>query len=99
MAKRGRPKKDEQLPLIDVGPENAPALIKLGKKYKEALDERLAWLNIEVAAKTEMLALVDKAKMKPLPDGKIRFKVDGMTITVTPTDRRIAVKLDDPDGE
>jgi hypothetical protein len=73
--------------------------MKIAVPYKEAVDERMAWGKIESEKKQELLALVKDAKLKPLSDGKIRFKVDGMTITVTPTELKIAVKMDDPDGE
>ena len=39
--------------------------------------------------------MVKDAGLKRLDDGTIRFKVDGMLITVTPRDELIRVKEDD----
>ena len=43
MAKRGRPRKDEQWPLIETTPKNAKAIVKIATAYKEAQKERCHW--------------------------------------------------------
>lgn len=96
MAKRGRPPKGTQLDLIDVGPENLKKILPLAREYKELVKGRMAILDQEVAAKKRLLELVKEAKLKPGEDGKIRFRADGMTITVTPTDFKIKIKDENP---
>ena len=93
MAKRGRkPKKEKQLDLLDVAPENAKPIIELAKEYKVALTARLAALKEEVRLKQLILELVNKAGLQRLPDGDIRFEYDGFQVTVTPCDDKIKVK-------
>ena len=77
MAKRGRPKKSEgeQQELLDVGPEHSEEMVELAKKYKKALDARMAAQQKEVEAKERLLALIKDEHLTPLEDGKIRFKI------------------------
>lgn len=88
---RKKKEAQEQLDLIDVAPENAKEIVKVAKKYKEAMTNRVAWLEKEKAFKAQILELVHKAKLTPV-DGKIKFTVDGLTITVTPRDELVQVK-------
>ena len=90
--KKSKGTKGEQLDLIDLAPENAKAIVAAARIYKMRQKERLEALKMEIAEKQKVLALVRDAKLKPLPDGKIRFKYDGFTISVTPRDELIQVK-------
>ena len=89
MAKAGK-----QLPLIDVEPENMKEILSVAREYKEAVTEWISWLNIEKEKKQKILELVAKAKLTPLENGVIRFKCDGMTISITPRDELVQVKED-----
>ena len=93
-----RPKKTEQngeqLDLIDVTPENSKKIIAVAKRYKAAQSQRIEALQEEIAEKQKLLGLVKEANLQRLEDGKIRFRVDGMTITVTLRDELIKVKED-----
>ena len=88
----GRKKKEEQLDLIDVAPENAKAIVAKARIYKMRMDERRTALKKEIDAKQEVLALVKEAKLQPLEGGKIRFKYEGFTISITPRDELVQVK-------
>jgi len=91
----GRKKKEqEQLDLIDVKPENAKHIVNAARLYKQYQAARLAALKQEIDQKQTILALVKKAKLQPLEGGVIRFKVDGVTISVTPRDELVKVKED-----
>jgi|GEM_PF-2311584 len=89
----------EQLSLIDVGPENLKEIMPWARRYNAAMHERLAALQKECEAKEKILALVKEAKLSRLPDGSIRFKCQGMTISVTPRDEVIQIKEDKPEKE
>ena len=92
MAKRGRKKKGEQMPLMDVEPENAKAIITAAREYKAVQVKRMAALEREVDAKGRVLAEIKKAHLQTLDGGVIRFKYDGMLITVKPRDELVQVK-------
>ena len=89
-------KKEKQLALLDVGPENLAEIIPHIKAYEEAKAERLAFLKTEVQEKKTILALVNEAGLSRLPNGDIRFTCDGSIVTISPTDDKISVK-EDPD--
>lgn len=89
------PAPGEQMDLIDVGPENLKQIKPIAKKYRQAVKERMAAGETEKDLKEQLLAMVKDANLKRLDDGTIRFKVDGMLITVTPRDELIRVKEDD----
>jgi len=95
--RRGRPRKGEQLQLIEVGPKNIKEIEKHVRAYKEALSKRLPLTRIESKEKQAILDLVKKANLQPLEDGEIRFHAAGMLIRVIPED--ITIKLKDADGE
>jgi hypothetical protein len=91
MAKK-KTKSAEQMDLIDVQPKNAKAIVAAARKYKEVQRDRLAVLAKEIEQKEKVLALVKEAKLQPLEGGVIKFKVDGVTISVTPRDELVKVK-------
>ena len=65
--------------------------------YKRLVRQRLAVLNKEVAQKNLVKELVAKARLKRLPDGRIKFKYDGVTICITPQDEKVSVQEDEDD--
>jgi hypothetical protein len=89
----------EQLPLIDVTPANSKEIISVARDYKKAVSARMRCGEKEVELKKKLLGLVEEAKLERLADGVIRFKVDGMLITVTPRDELIKVKEDGDDDK
>jgi hypothetical protein len=86
--------KGEQMDLIDVGPKNSKEIIKHAKLYRSALAKRVDALAEEVAEKHKLLELIDAEHLQRLDDGKIKFKLDGFTITVTPRDELVKIKED-----
>ena len=99
MAKKEKAEEGEQLDLIDVAPENAKPIIAAARLYKKYQKARLASLKDEIGQKQKILSLVKEAKLTTLEGGKIRFKYDGVTISITPRDELVKVKengLDEP---
>ena len=93
MAKNKKPKKSgEQLELIEVAPENAGPIIELAREYKKYLKIRQDALKEEVKLKEKIRSLVKEAGLQRLKDGVIRFKYDGVTVSVTPQDELVQVK-------
>lgn len=92
MAKKEKAEKGEQLPLIDVAPENAKPIIAAARLYKKHQKARLASLKEEIGQKQKILSLVKEANLTTLEGGKIRFKYDGVTISITPRDELVKVK-------
>lgn len=92
MARRRATTEDVQLPLIDVGPENAKAMRPVVRKYKEALTERISWLAEEKKHKAKLLGMVKEAGLKPNADGVIEFELNGTVVKITPRDELIQVK-------
>jgi len=93
----------EQMDLIDVSPENLAGIKPVAKKYRAAVKKRMAAGEVEQESKQELLAMVlagvTEGKITRLPDGSIRFKCDGMTISVTPRDELVKVKEEGGDEE
>ena len=85
--------KGEQLALIDTAPENSKEIIRHAKKYKAAMQERVAALAIEKEEKQTLLGLIKESGAKPV-DGKITLNLNGFKITVTPRDELVKVKED-----
>lgn len=83
---------EEQLDLIEVKPENSKEMVEVVKRYKAAQSQRMEALGREVAEKQKLLALIKKAKLQHLDDGRIQFRVDRLIITVTPRDELIRIK-------
>lgn len=82
----------EQLDLIDIQPENAKAIIRVARLYKEFQATRIAALAKETEQKHQVLELVRAAKLQPLDGGKIKFEYGGVLICVTPRDELVTVK-------
>lgn len=83
---------EEQLDLIEVGPENGKAIITEAKNYKKHQADRLAALKLELESKKKVLKLVKEANLQRLKDGVIRFTLDRVTFKVTPQDDLITIK-------
>ena len=83
---------EEQLDLIDVSPENIKEIIPAARTYQKAKVARMNATERETKAKVALLSLVKAAKLKPLDDGTIRFRCDGLIISITPRDELIKVK-------
>jgi len=92
MAKMAKRKPGEQMDLIDVHPRNQKRIIAVARTYRQAQAERQEALKAEIEQKEKLLNLIHQAKLKPLDDGKIKFSVDTLTITVTPRDELIQVR-------
>lgn len=88
-------KKNEQMDLIDVQPENVKPIVRAARRYKQLQSERKAALDKEVAQKRKVLEMVNNAGLKRLENGVIRFTYDGVTISVTPRDELIKVEEDE----
>lgn len=84
--------KGEQLDLIDVAPENAKAIITVGRAYRKLVLARLKIEKKEVEHKAEVLRLIRAAEIQPLDGGKIKFEYDGVMVSVTPRDELVQVK-------
>lgn len=82
----------EQLDLIDVAPEHLAEIKPLAERYRRALRARLDALEEETAAKQDLLSLIKESNPTRLPDGSIRFRCDGLLISVTPRDELVKVK-------
>ena len=82
---------EEQMELIDVGPENMKEIKPAAKAYQKAKTARINASTKEVQTKNKLLGLVKTAKLKPLDDGVIRFRCDGLLISITPRDELIKV--------
>jgi len=103
MARKSRKSVDsgsnEQMELIEVGPENLRDIKPIARRYKAAMEARMEALAEESEAKQQILAMVKEAKLSRLQDGTIRFRCDGMVITVTPRDELVKVKEENAEQE
>jgi len=77
--------------LIDVGPLEMEEIATLATAYKKAQTQRIKSLREEIDCKNKIKELVEKAGLKRLPDGTIKFRCDGMLITLTPRDELVRV--------
>ena len=93
MAKKKKKKeKGEQQELFELLGEHAAEIKAAGKLYKKYQKTRIEALKNEIAQKTIIRELADKAGLQRMPDGKIKFKVDGMEIEIEPRDDVVRVK-------
>ncbi len=84
--------KGEQYDLLDVSPENAMPIIAAARVYKKLVAARIATGVKEVEQKQKILSLIKGAKLQTLDGGKIKFKYDNVTVSVTPRDELVQVK-------
>ncbi len=89
----------EQLDLLDVQPKHLKKIIAHARNYRAAVQRRMAALEEEVAEKQALLELIKAENLQRLENGQIRFKLDGMLITVTPRDELIRVKEEADESE
>lgn len=82
----------EQLDLIDVLPEKAKPIIKQAKILRKLQIARASAQDKENVEKATLLNLVEKARIPRLPDGKIKFTYDGVTLTITPKQESVSIK-------
>lgn len=82
----------EQLDLIDVTPENVKEIKELLHPYKKVQAKRIAALNKELELKDKILSLIKAANLEKLPNGSIKFRCEGMIITLKPTDEKLTIK-------
>lgn len=85
------PAPGEQMDLLDVSPENLKEIIPVAKQYRKAVKRRMVALEEETQLKGQILNLIKDAKFSRLADGSIKFRCDGMLITVTPRDELVRV--------
>jgi len=88
-------KSGDQIPLIDVAPENCKELIAAAKLYKEYQQDRMSAAAQEADQKALIIELMHKSELQPLAGGKLKFEHDGFKITVTPRDELVQVKQTD----
>jgi hypothetical protein len=89
----------QQMDLIDTAPENAQEIIKHARVYKAVQAKRIQALVEEKAEKDTLLELIRQAHLQPLEGGKIKLRLDGYLITVTPRDELVQIKEDDEGAE
>lgn len=89
----------EQLDLIDVTPEHGKAILAIAKDYKKAVSARMRAGEKEVDLKGKLLELIKKENLARLENGSIRFRLDGIIITVKPRDELITVKDESEQAE
>jgi arginine repressor len=82
----------EQLDLIDVHPKQIKPIIAEAKILKKCQIARAAAQDKENEQKAKVLQLITEAKIPRLPNGKIKFTYDCLTITVTPSKESVSVK-------
>ena len=82
----------EQMNLIDVGPKNLKKIAPHARKYKAAMNERVAALAIEVAEKQIIKDMVEESGLKRMPDGSYKFHCEGLKIEIIPQDEKIKIK-------
>jgi hypothetical protein len=82
----------EQMPLIEVGPENLEAIVKEVRIYKKHQFNRLSSLKKEVEQQKKIKTMVKEAGLQRLPDGTIKFEADNSIICLAPQDELITIK-------
>lgn len=86
-----KPKTEEQLDLFDYQPEKAKVIAKVAHEYKAIVIVGRKTLAEEIRLKNKIKELVKEAKLKPLPNGVIKFVCDGIPISITPRDEVIRI--------
>ena len=81
-----------QMDLLEVGPENLKEIESHLDIYGWTVKRRIVLLATEVKEKQIILQLVQKAKLKPLANGHIKFRCRGMEIDLEPRDTVIHIK-------
>ena len=96
MAKK--PKSEQQMDLINVGPTHGQEVLHLARKYKQFESERVAAVEAKRDVRQEILDYVHKEKLHPV-DGVIKFRIEGVEFCVTPRDESLQIKfpVDDED--
>lgn len=89
-------KKGEQMPLIEVGPENLKEIAKETRSYRSLVDQRLVILKKEVKQKEKVKTLVKEAELQRLKDGRIQFEVDDEIVCLMPQDDLITIRKKTP---
>lgn len=82
----------EQMELIDVAPEKAKPIIAAARILKRFQIARASAQEKENKQKAILLNLIEEANIQRLPDGKIKFNYDGITLTVTPRQESVSIK-------
>lgn len=94
MVKKNTAEVGEQMQLIEVHPKKAKPIIAVAKILKKLQIARSSSQEKENAQKAKLLNLVEEAHIQRLPDGKIKFHYDGVTLTITPKLESVSVKED-----
>lgn len=82
----------EQMPLIEVGPENLEAITKEVRIYKKHQFDRLSAGKKEVNQREKIRAMVKEAGLQRLPDGNIKFEADNAIVCIEPQEDLITIK-------
>lgn len=90
--KKTKTAKGEQIPLMDVGPENNREIVDAVRIYKKHQKDRLVAGKKEFDQKEVVKQLVLKSELQPLKNGVIKFTCDNAEIEVTPRDVLITIK-------
>lgn len=78
--------------LIETLPENIQEIVDVALEYQECKQGRQNILKKEVELKAKIKEMVHNAGLQPLEDGVIRFRYDGVLISIVPRDEVIRVK-------
>jgi hypothetical protein len=88
----------EQMPLIDVAPEHSKEIVRVARAYNAKVKARLLiqkGRDGEEELQEILLELVKAENLTRDKDGKIKFKVDGVGIELTPTKEKVKVTIDE----
>lgn len=94
MAKEvAKTEKGEQMPLIDVIPEDIKPIIPFARKYRKVVAERMALSAEEVKLKTKIREMAAKAEIPRQDDGTIKFTWERVEVLITPRDELVQVTI------
>jgi len=82
----------DQMNLIDVSPEHSSDIVACIKRYKHAQTVKSRATDEEKEEVKALLDLIEAENLERLPDGSIKFAVDGYEITVIPREDSVKVK-------